>query len=190
MVVSEWLISMSHGDCCLLIRLYWRVPAGYRRFKWLIFWSIKYTTVKRTLHTNTHTQTQSRIEQFSLLWSLLALSFPITRFEVNHNLTRGSCSGRPIYALHPVSQEFPHYCLWNSSNVGLIDGVPFSSSQGRSLSASSFYPSLLQAIYRAVMFLSFCPQVVSQDPQHFRYSETQAACDGCFARQSNDNTAT
>ena len=28
------------------------------------------------------------------------------------------------------------------------------------------------------------PQVVSQAPQHFRSSETQAACDGFFARQS------
>ena len=32
--------------------------------------------------------------------------------------------------------------------------------------------------------LALCPQVVTQAPQHFRSSETQASCDGCFARQS------
>ena len=32
--------------------------------------------------------------------------------------------------------------------------------------------------------LAVCPEVVSQAPQHFSSSETQAACDGCFARQS------
>ena len=32
--------------------------------------------------------------------------------------------------------------------------------------------------------LALCPQVVSQAPQHFTSSETQATCDGCFARQS------
>ena len=32
--------------------------------------------------------------------------------------------------------------------------------------------------------LAFCPQVVSQAaPQHFRPSEKQATCEGCFARQ-------
>ena len=52
------------------------------------------------------------------------------------------------------------------SNVGLIDDGPFTSSKGRSLSASSFYAALLQAI-DGVMSLALCPQVVSQDPQHF-----------------------
>ena len=28
-----------------------------------------------------------------------------------------------------------------------------------------------------------CPEVVSQAPQHFRYSEKQATCEGCCARQ-------
>ena len=42
---------------------------------------------------------------------------------------------------------------------------------------------LLQAI-DGVMSLALCPQVVSQDSQHFRSSEKQAACEGCFARQS------
>ena len=47
----------------------------------------------------------------------------------------------------PITQEFSQCCLWwNSSNVGLVDDGPFLSSQGRSLSASCFYASLLQAI--------------------------------------------
>ena len=32
--------------------------------------------------------------------------------------------------------------------------------------------------------LALCPQVVSQASQHFRSSEKQATCEGCFARQS------
>ena len=29
-----------------------------------------------------------------------------------------------------------------------------------------------------------CPQIVSQAPQHFRPSEKQTICEGCFVRQS------
>jgi len=37
---------------------------------------------------------------------------------------------------------------------------------------------------RSMMWcLALCPQVVSQAPQHFRSSEKQATCEGCFARQ-------
>ena len=45
------------------------------------------------------------------------------------------------------------------------------------------YASLVQAI-SGVMPLVLCPLVVSQAPQHFRPSETQAACGDHFARQS------
>ena len=31
------------------------------------------------------------------------------------------CTQKSQYALHPISQKFPQYCLWNSSNVCLID---------------------------------------------------------------------
>ena len=41
------------------------------------------------------------------------------------------CLEKPINVLHVVSQKFPQCCLWNSSNVCLIDDGPFSSSQGR-----------------------------------------------------------
>ena len=36
-------------------------------------------------------------------------------------------SEKPIYVLHSVSQKFPQRCLWNSSNVRLIDDGPLSS---------------------------------------------------------------
>ena len=68
------------------------------------------------------------------------------------------------------SPKFPQRCLWNSSNVRLIDDGPLSSFQGRSSSASPFHASLLQAI-GAVLSLALCPQVVSQAP-----------CEGCFSR--------
>ena len=54
------------------------------------------------------------------------------------------CAWEGPYALHPSLKSLvPQRCPWKSSNVGLIDDGPFSSSQGRSLSASSFYASLL-----------------------------------------------
>ena len=55
--------------------------------------------------------------------------------------------------------------------------------QERSSNTSSFQASLLQMI-DDVMSLALCLQVVSQAPQHFRSSEKQAACEGCFACQS------
>ena len=93
------------------------------------------------------------------------------------------CARKSPYALHPVSQKFPQGCLWNGSSVRLIDDGPLSSFQGRSSSASSFKTFLLQAI-SGVISLVLCPQVVSQTSQHFRSSEKQATCEGCFARQS------
>ena len=60
----------------------------------------------------------------------------------------------------PSLGSFLNVAFENSPNVGLIDDGLFSSSQGRSLSASSSYASLFQAIY-GVMSLALCPQVVS-----------------------------
>ena len=65
----------------------------------------------------------------------------------------------------------------------MIDDGPLSPFLGRSSSASSFHASLLQAI-DVVMSLALCSQILSQTPQHFRSSETQTTCEGCFARQS------
>ena len=53
----------------------------------------------------------------------------------------------------------------------------------RSSSASFFHASLLQAIY-GVVSLALCPQIVFQAPQYFKFSETQATFEGCFACQS------
>ena len=58
---------------------------------------------------------------------------------------------------------------------GLIDDGPFSSSQGRPLSASSFYRLSLSRPGD-----QWCDVPVFV-PQHFRSSEMQATCDGCFA---------
>ena len=91
-------------------------------------------------------------------------------------------SEKPVYAPFRFSEMFPTLPL-NSSNVHLTDDGPLSSLQGRSSSASSFHASLLQAI-SGVMSLALCQQVVSQAPQHFRSSEAQATCGGCFARHS------
>ena len=56
--------------------------------------------------------------QFSSRWYLGALKSP--------------------YALYPVSQKFPQCCLWNSSNVCLIDDGPLLSFQWRPSSTSEF----------------------------------------------------
>ena len=52
--------------------------------------------------------------------------------------------------------------------------------QGRLPVASSFFAFLLWAV-SSVMSLALCPQIVSRAPQHFRSSEVQATCYGCFA---------
>ena len=80
-------------------------------------------------------------------------------------------------------RSFPQHHLWNGSNVRLTDHGHLSSFQGRSSSTSSFHASLLLVI-DDVMSLALCPQEVSQAPQHFKSSEKQATCEGCFACQS------
>ena len=86
------------------------------------------------------------------------------------------CARKSPYALHPVSQKFPQRCIWNVSNIRLIDDGPLSSYLGGSFSASYFNASLLQAI-SGVVSLALCPQVVSQVSQHFRSAEKQATCE-------------
>ena len=66
----------------------------------------------------------------------------------------------------PSLRSFTNVTFGISPNVGLIDDGPFSSSQGRSLSASSVYASLHQAT-DGVMSLALYPQVVSQAPKYF-----------------------
>ena len=66
----------------------------------------------------------------------------------------------------PSLRSFANVAFGISPNVGLIDDGPFSSYQGRSLSASSVYASLLQAT-DGVMSLAVYPQVVYQAPKYF-----------------------
>ena len=77
----------------------------------------------------------------ALWWS----STLIPQFSsVTFSSRRYQCARKSPYALHPVSQKFPQRCLWNGSNIRLIDDGPLSPFQGRSSSASSFKASLLQ----------------------------------------------
>ena len=94
-------------------------------------------------------------------------------------------SGRPICAPHRLSGVSPNVAFENSSNVGLIDDGPFSSSQqGRSLSASSFYASSLPQAIDGVVSLALCPQVVLRVSNFLKTSDLPRrkppTCDGCF----------
>ena len=90
------------------------------------------------------------------------------------------CAQKSPYTLHSVSQKFPKIAY---ETVPVFIWFPFSSFQGRLLRTSSLHASLLQVI-NGVMSLALCLHVVSKAPQHFRSSEEQTTCDGCFARQS------
>ena len=104
-----------------------------------------------------------------------ALSIDVTpRGSVRH-ISSMLCARRSAYVRHPASQKLPQLCLWNSSYVRLT--------RGWSSSASSFHASLLKVI-DGVVFLALRPLVVSLAPRHFRSSEKQATCEGCFAGHS------
>ena len=91
-------------------------------------------------------------------------------------------SEKPICASTRLSDVSPKLLLKRFQCLSDYDG-PLPSFQGRSSSASSFNASLLQAV-DGIKSLALCLQVVSQASQHFRSSEKQATCEGCFARQS------
>ena len=88
-------------------------------------------------------------------------------------------SEKPICAPPRLSEVSPTLPL---KRFQCSDDGPLSSFQGRSSTTSSFNASLRQAI-NGVMSFALCPQVVSQASQHFRSSEKQATCEGCFAYQ-------
>ena len=83
----------------------------------------------------------------------------------------------------PSLRSFPNVAFEMVPSAHLTDDDPLSSFHRRSSRASSFHASLLRA-FSAVMSLALCPQVLPQAPQHFRSSEKQASCDGCFSCQS------
>jgi len=80
-------------------------------------------------------------------------------------------SEKPIIIRSEVSPTLPLKRFQCSSDS---DDGPLSSFQGW-----SFNGSLLQTI-DGVMSLALCPPVMSQASQHFRSSEKQATCEGCF----------
>ena len=83
----------------------------------------------------------------------------------------------------PSVRIFPNVAFQKVQMFVLADDGSVSSFGGRSSSASSFHASLLQTI-DGVTSLILCPHIMPQAPQHFRSSEMQATCNGCFAYQS------
>ena len=95
----------------------------------------------------------------------------IVRFKmISVHLARPICASPHLSEVSATLPLKQFHCLSDSQW----------SFHARSLSASSFYTSLLQEVDEVVA-LALCLQVVSQVPQHFRDSETQAACDSCFS---------
>ena len=96
-------------------------------------------------------------------------------------------SGRPVMRSTPSLRSVPNVPLETVPMFGLIDDGPFlvlsRKIVQRFLSLSTYASLPLQTI-DGMMSLVLRRQVVSQDPQHVRSSETQPACDGCFACQS------
>ena len=62
-----------------------------------------------------------------------------------------SCARKNPYALYPVSQTSQQLCLWNSSNVRLTDGGPFSSFHGRSWSVFQTRVNVYILVKKAAM---------------------------------------
>ena len=93
--------------------------------------------------------------------------------------------GKAYIRSTPSLRSSPDDTSGTVPNVHLTDNGSSSSFPGRSPSASSFHASL--QLIGGVLSLALCPQVVSQAPQHFRSSETQATYDGCFSSQFIDS---
>ena len=87
------------------------------------------------------------------------------------------CAQKSPLALHAVSLTLP---LKYSSNARLIDDGCLSHpvNKGR-LALPLSAPGAIDGVMYSVLYL----QVVSGAPPHFRSSEKQATCEGCFARQ-------
>ena len=89
------------------------------------------------------------------------------------------CARKNPYAFHPVSQTFPPTLPLKRFQCPSDCRWPSLVLSGNIVWHFLLHASLLQAI-DGVMFLALCPKVVSQAPQHFRSSEKQATCVGCF----------
>ena len=104
-----------------------------------------------------------------------------------------------MVSMHSEKPKCAPSCLWKVPpslplkwlQCSLIEDGPLlsfpgrlsSASPWRLSSASPFHASLNEAI-DGVTSLAFCPQVVSEAPQHFRSSEIQANCDALSASLS------
>ena len=96
-----------------------------------------------------------------------------------------------MVSMHSEKPKGAPSCLWKVPpslplkwlQCSLIEDGPLLSFPGRLSSASPFHASLNEAI-DGVTSLAFCPQVVSEAPQHFRSSEIQANCDALSASLS------
>ena len=91
-------------------------------------------------------------------------------------------SGKKSHIIGMRSTPFPKRCLWNSFNVRLTDDCLFSSFQGRSLE-SFLFPRLFPPGEQLCDVFGFVPagMYMFRTSQRFRFCETQANCDGCFA---------
>ena len=99
---TTWPHRMSSNFICEL--KIWPVSS------WLIDWLIDWLLALSPANHNDYLRTASQQHQAPV------------KFSSRQCL----CARESPYALHTISQEFPQCCLWNSSNVGLIDNGPFS----------------------------------------------------------------
>ena len=93
------------------------------------------------------------------LLKLLSRLVPAFHFSSEQFKMVSMRSGKAHVCAPPCLGSFPNVGFETVPRVGLIDDGPFSFSQGKLLSASSFYASLLDAP-DGVMSLALCPQVV------------------------------
>ena len=126
-----------------------------------------------------HSENDGRTQCMSALWKTPWL---LTQSSAGSTVGRAckliksvqfkTCTWKSRCALHPISLKFFQHCFWNTvpAFVWLMTALSVLS---KKISTSSFHASLLQAIDGA-MSLALCPQVVSQAPQHFSSSQTQA----------------
>ena len=90
---------------------------------------------------------QSRsVQSNSVCFSSVQLNpdqFSSTEFSsVQFSLRWYFCTHKSPYTFHAISKKLTQHCLWNSSNVHLIDNGPLSSFQGKLLSTFSVHTSL------------------------------------------------
>ena len=127
--------------------------------------------------------TQSLIIYYSVMFLSNVFQFVVYTLKHQHNQCQVQFSSRwylwaqkaHIHSI-PSLRSFPN-TAFETVPMFIWLWWPFLVLSGKIIKCLLF-PHLLQAI-NGVVSLALCPQVVA--PQHFRSSETQATCDGCFA---------